>query len=82
LLTSAGGVVGECCGWAAGHLSVADRLEQGVFNEGVEGLWADRQADPHLWQNVVQAVEETVNAYPSRLVAPAPSPADDAGRQE
>lgn len=31
----------------------------------------------HLWQNLGQAVEKTVNAFRSRLVAPAPPPADD-----
>jgi transposase len=31
----------------------------------------------HLWQNLGQAVEKTVNAHRSRLVAPASPPADD-----
>lgn len=31
----------------------------------------------HLWQNLGQAVEKTVNAHRSRLVAPALPPADD-----
>ncbi|WP_211349417.1 ISL3 family transposase [Micromonospora pisi] len=31
----------------------------------------------HLWQNLGQAVEKTVNAYRSRLASPAPPPADD-----
>ncbi|MGW1061023.1 hypothetical protein [Micromonospora rubida] len=31
----------------------------------------------HLWQKLGQAVEKTVNAYRSRLIAPAPPPADD-----
>ncbi len=31
----------------------------------------------HLWQNLGQAVQKTINAYRARLVAPPPPPADD-----